>query len=256
MKKTLLLIISISVLLSGYAFAEKVTLGNGEWKPYQSKDLKEGGFCTDVVKKAFKKAGIDTEFKWYGDSWKRAYFDAKNNTMDGTLVWAYKKERADEMYYSKGAVLSGKKDYIFFLKSGKQFNTPEDIKGSRMGGVLGYTYGDKVDALINSGEIKIQRTDSDNVNVKKLLLGRIDCLIAGEKLVNDLLAKNFSPEERAKVTKSSQPVNVVTYHLLLNKKNPANKAIMDRFDTALESMMVDGTYQDLVNKLDSGGYGK
>lgn len=53
LKKTMFIFVSLVLFFSGNLFAENIILGNGEWKPYQSKDLKNGGFCTDVVMSAF-----------------------------------------------------------------------------------------------------------------------------------------------------------------------------------------------------------
>jgi len=248
---TILIITSIPWICS----AAELTLGNGEWKPYQSKSLKNGGFCSDVVNQAFSLQGVKVNFRWYGDAWKRAYHDAATNVIDGTLVWSYKKEREQEMYYSNEAVLSGKKDYIFYLKnSPKKYETINDLTGKNLGGVLGYTYGSKIDAAIKNGKIKIQLVSEDKTNFKKLLLGRIDCLISGEEVAKKILSSLGA--KSSKIARSNTPVRVVTYHLLLNKKNPANKAIMQKFNMGLKKLKANGTYSKLKQKLESGGYEK
>lgn len=243
------------LLLAITLLGQKLVLANGEWKPYLSKDLKHYGFASHVVTEAFKKAGITVEYKWYGDSWKRAYKDAVDNSVDGTLVWSFKEERAEEMYYSKEAVISGKTDVIFHLK-GKDvsWNTVADLEKYKFGGVLGYTYGKEIDQAISDKKIIMDRVKSDEQNFKKLLKGRIDCFISGKKVAEKLLAEKFTPEERAKITFAEKPTRVVTYHLLLNKKNEQNKAIMDKFDKAVKEMKDAGIYQKYVEDMEAGKY--
>jgi polar amino acid transport system substrate-binding protein len=255
-RKMVYTVFCILIFSTGNLYAETVVLGNGEWKPYQSEELKNGGFCTDVVRKAFDKEGIDTEFKWYGSAWKRAFSEASENKIDGTLVWSHKDEREEVMYYSKEAVLSGKKDFIYFLKNGEKFNSVEDLYGKRVGGVLGYTYGPEIDKALEDGKFTIDRTNSEEKNFKKLLLGRVDCLIAGQNVAEEILNDKLSKDEKNKITKSEKPTRVVTYHLLLNKKNPGNKKRMETFDQGLKKIKDEGVYDDLVNKLESGWYEK
>ncbi len=108
---------------------ETVRLANGEWEPYLGKKLKHYGVASHIVTEAFKEIGIKVEFKWYGDSWKRAYRDAKIGKVDGTLVWSVTPEREKEMHYS-GVVLPGKRTVFFYLKA-KHFdwNQSNDLIG-------------------------------------------------------------------------------------------------------------------------------
>jgi polar amino acid transport system substrate-binding protein len=253
-KKTMFIFVSLVLFFSGNLFAENIILGNGEWKPYQSKDLKNGGFCTDVVMSAFKEAGYDTEFRWYGGAWKRAYSEAAENKIDGTLVWSHKDIREKEMYYSKESVLDGKKDYIYYLKGKGPFNEAKDLYGKRVGGILGYTYGKEIDKAIEENKINIDRTNSEVNNFKKMLIGRIDCLISGSDVAQDIIDKQLTAEEKSKITKSLEPVRVVTYHLLLNRVKPENKIRMDKFDEALKKLKESGVHKDMVSKLHSGWY--
>ncbi|MCB9482240.1 MAG: transporter substrate-binding domain-containing protein [Desulfobacteraceae bacterium] len=255
-KKTVFVFALLVLVCSGNLFAENIILGNGEWKPYQSKDFKNGGFCTDVVSRAFKESGYNTEFRWYGGAWKRAYSEAAQNQIDGTLVWSYKESREKEMYYSKESVLDGKKDYIYFVKGNGHFAGVEDLYGKRIGGILGYTYGKEVDKAIEDKKINMDRTNSEVNNFKKMLIGRIDCLICGEDVADEILEKQLTPEEKAKIIKSPEPIRIVTYHLLLNRIKPENKVLIDKFDEGLKKLKESGVYQDLLSRLHSGWYEK
>ena len=246
MKKILVILVFV---LMAVAFSKTIVLANGEWKPYLSKDLKHFGVASRVVTEAFKEAGYTVKYKWYGNSWKRAYRDAKTGKTDGTLVWSCTPEREKEMIYSKSAIISGKTDVVFYLKSKKvNFDKVSDLYKYKIGGVLGYTYGSELDKAIKDGKIEMQRVNSDILNVKKLLKGRIDCFISSKAITKKLLEDNFTPDERSRITFSKKPTRVVTYHLLLNK-NPKNKAIMEAFDKGFEKLVNDGRYKEYQKDL-------
>ena len=100
MKNKWLIVLSLFLLCTSLVLADVVVLGNGTWKPYLSLDFKEGGFASHVVTEAFKEMGIDVEYEWFGDAWKRAYVEAENDSIDGTLGWSYTAEREKIFFYS------------------------------------------------------------------------------------------------------------------------------------------------------------
>ncbi|MAG77065.1 MAG: hypothetical protein CL811_09925 [Colwelliaceae bacterium] len=48
------------------------------------------------------------------------------------------------------------------------------LEGMRVGAVIGYSYGK---AIANNPKINLHRVDDDNINIRKLLTGRIDAII-------------------------------------------------------------------------------
>ena len=255
MKRFLLLLLFVNIFILNAQ--EKVIIANGEWKPYLSKELKHGGVSTHIVTEAFKNVDIEVEYKWYGDSWKRAYVDAKNGKTDGTCIWSYKPERAQEMYYSKYAVLEGKRDLIFHLKDMDfDWQTVEDLYDYKIGITSGYTYGEEVDTAIENGKITVDKCHSEKLNFEKLLNERFDLLISGQKVAKKIIEENFSQAEANKIVSHPKPIRVVSYHLLLTKKNPDNKKLMEKFDKGLKMLIDSGKLEQFYKDSKIGKYNK
>jgi len=63
-------LIFTSLLLTGIgAQAQEITLANGEWAPYMSKNLKQAGYMSHIVTEAFAEEGITVKYVFL--PWKR-----------------------------------------------------------------------------------------------------------------------------------------------------------------------------------------
>lgn len=257
MKKAVLAVL-INLLLFSFAYSanEKVVLANGEWEPYLSKNLIHNGFASHVVSRAFEISGIDVEYKWYGDFWKRAYKDAKDGVVDGAIVFSKQPERELEMFYSE-PVFEGKKDVFFYLKdSGFDWATITDLQGKVLGGTIGYNYGEAYEYAEKIGVFKSVRVKNDYLNFKVLLLGRIDAFVAGEKAGYKVLNEKFSPQEIKRIAHHRKPLRVSTYHLVLTKKKLKNRDLRDKFDHGLKVLHETGEYRKMFKAFEKGYYYK
>ncbi|WDP88431.1 MAG: transporter substrate-binding domain-containing protein [Desulfobacter sp.] len=240
----------ICLMSPSFLFAgEKVILANGDWAPYLGKNLKDGGPTSHVVTLAFKEAGIEVEYKWYGESWKRAYHDAlAGQKAHGTLVWSRKPEREKEMFYSEGILIPGRKTVFFHLKD-KSFDwkTIDDLKGLKIGGRLGYTYGEAFDAAAEKGLFKLERTDKEIINFKKLIANRLDLVVVGLDVGEALLKKELAAEQAARIVVHPTPVRISGYHLLLTKALPGNEALMKKFDEGFKKLVDKGLFDKIMS---------
>ncbi len=240
---------------AGQAGAEEVVLGNGEWKPYQSQELKEGGFASHLVSEVFENIGITVEYKWYGDAWKRAYKEAQRGKTDGTMVWSYKEERAAEFFYSENSVISGQTTLLFYLKSNPipWDGTPESLSGYTVSGVIGYTYGDKIDEAEEEGIIDLERVSENNTNFRKLLAGRVDGIMVNSEVGSQIIQDEF-PNQASRIETAEVPIKEVTYHLLLRKGDAANEELMNRFDASFDQLEESGRVAEFQEKFQNGWY--
>lgn len=257
MKKILFMMLVCCFFLSVNAVAqEKVALSNGEWRPYLSPDMKHYGVASHIVTEAFKSQGVTVEYKWYGESWKRAYKDTKVGKVNGSLIWSKKPERLEEMYFSD-PVISGKKDVFFHLKKNSfSWNSIEDLKGKKIGGVSGYTYGALMDEAIKKGVVTMELVSRESLNLKKLLKGRIDLFLTGDVIGEKLIKETLSPAEAELITFNKKPVREATYHLILTKSQPANEALMKKFNAGLKKLKDKGLYDQYIQDSKDGKYEK
>lgn len=251
-------IITSGILLSVFFISTLATaqstivLSNGEWEPYLSKKLKHYGVASHIVTEAFKSKGYSAEYKWYGDSWKRAYKDALDGKVDGSLIWSKKPERLKAFYFSD-SVTYGDRDVFLYRKADSfDWKSVADLKGKKLGGVLGYTYG-ILDSEEKNGNIIIERVPKEAVNIKKLLKKRIDLFIANEAIIKKLL-KELPGDQAESLVIHPKAVNEKTYHLILTKAKKENAETMKKFDEGLAELKKSGKYDQFIKDSKEGKY--
>jgi len=85
--------ILISGLLCSTLMAETIKISATSWIPYTSKDLKSGGFLTEICQVALEKAGYKSKVKF--TPWKRAVNMTKTGKSDALIGASYTKERTE-----------------------------------------------------------------------------------------------------------------------------------------------------------------
>ncbi len=252
--RPLILVLVIACFALPAHATKGVSLANGEWRPYQSKELKHYGVASHIVTEAFKNAGYTVNYTWYDTFWKRAYTDVNNSKLNGSLLWSKKPARLKEMYFSD-VVISGKKDVLFFLKgTGFSYKTLDDLKGKTIGGTIGYNYGKAFETAEKNGTITVVRVKDDVTNFKILLKKRIDAFVCGLESGKALLKQNFSKKEIQNIRFYKKPVRVSTYHLILSKKNSRNKTIIADFNRGLNQLKESGKYNQYLEDSKDGKY--
>ena len=211
-----------------------VTLTNGEWPPYLSERAPDNGIASRLVRDAFAQEGIEVRYVFR--PWRRAYLEAASGQYDGTLVWTYGEARAQRFYFSD-AVFEGKS--VFFHLKSHPFNwaTFDDLASQRIGGALGYEY-----EFETRPGIVVQRADTEIENFRKLLAGRIDIFPSEINAGYAILQRHFTAAEQARITHHAKTYNVVSYHLLLNRKNPRNVRLLATFNRGLSTLKSKGLY--------------
>lgn len=228
---------------SGFA-REHVRLTNGEWPPYMSRELKHGGLATRIVTQAFALGGIQVEYGWL--PWKRAFVYAQKGAWDGSLGWAKLPERLNDFYFSE-PVFSG--DMVFFHLKSHDFDweTIEDLQGIRIGATIGYSgYGQAFLRAEEEGHINVTRVASDIQNFKKLLLGRIQIFPSNKIVGYHILRKHFPHKKITLFTNHPAPILTRDYYLILSKKDPKNKELINRFNQGLKRLKVSGRYHQYL----------
>ena len=71
---------------------ERITLLVGEWPPFIGKKLKNHGFGSQIIKRAFEKKDIKVKIRF--TTWENAFdWTKKGKNGDGTFFWSKTKER-------------------------------------------------------------------------------------------------------------------------------------------------------------------
>ncbi len=211
--------------------AEPVKLANGEWAPYQSEQLKHGGFITQFTKEVFEAAGYQVDYTYM--PWKRGFEEAKDGKYDGSIIWSKNAEREADFLFSDPII---RLSTSLFQQTGKDMpiSGMADLAGKRVGGMIGYTYG--TEEMEESGQLKIERVSDAENNMKKLLAGRLDFVLEDTDVGKELIL-NMGIQDKVKPNPTT--INQRDYYLIISKKSPRAQELIDAFNRGMAKLNED-----------------
>lgn len=242
--KLIALIFALSV--SHISYANTVKLANGEWAPYQSKSLKQGGFITQIVREAFEAEGYTVEFDYM--PWKRGFEEAKAGNYDGSLIWSKNPDREQHFLYSNPVITLST---ALFQQTSKPvtWSNREDLSSLKIGGVTGYAYG--IEDLEKAGTVKIQRIASAENNYKKLKAGRLDVVLEDMDVGMETVTKlglTGAIEPNAKMLTERD------YFVIISKNSPRSQELLDAFNRGLAKLEAEGKLEQYRQASIEGKY--
>ncbi len=247
---------SLSILAAGLFLsaapalsAERVPLtGDASYPPYMSEENgARQGIYVDIMREADARiAEYDVDIQLL--PWKRALGTVEDGGAAG-IVGAYKrtKERPWIERYSipllneRVVVLCGKD------KVKPNMTYPDDFVGYSFANNSGFeTPGPAFFALVKAGRITVEENTSTENNVRKTVLGRVDCHINDEISINKALS-NVGGADKVGL---AAVVQVESAHLAMGRAfaKPWKMDFMDKVDQAIADMTADGTIQKIVDK--------
>jgi len=228
-------------LTSFYAFSkETVRLAIGEWAPYTSEKNVKGKFLEHVVTEAFKLEGIDVIYKYF--PWKRSYIQVQNGEFDGTFPWNKTKERKGEFYIHKLSLYKDEAVYYHLKNNAFNWNTIDDLKQYNVGVTIGY----KHEKLYKEKGITVEPVASEELNFKKILVGRIDVYRTSKIVGYETINRLFSFEDAARFTHHPTVIEEDDYFILFSKNTPNGKHFALRFDSGLKQLKASGAYDKII----------
>lgn len=222
---------------------DQIRLTNGEWPPYFSQELEEGGLGSQIVKEAFALADVEVEYGFF--PWKRAYVLAETGEWNGSVLYGWSEER-EQIFYFSDAVFEARE--VFFHRKERKFNwsTMSDLANMRVGANVGYFYGPEFHKAAEDGLFDLDMTVAAKANFGKLLNGRIDLYVDDEVVGLHELRSNFPPEEAAEITTHPTPVWVTPLYLLMSRKDLANAERIRKFNLGLRRLRQNGRFYELL----------
>ncbi len=242
MKKAAWLFLSIFIICSNAAANETVKLAIGDWEPYTSEKDNKNKLLEEVVTEAFKAEGIDVHYDYF--PWKRSYNSVLEGRHDGTFPWNKTEEREKEFYYHNISLI--RDEGVFFHLKSKPFdwNTMEDLKKYTLGVTLSF----KQEKIYKENGLKAERVTREDLNFKKMLVGRIDAYETSKTVGYNLISNLFSKEEAKLFTHHPKAVEVNEYYILFSKKTSNGKSFADKFDSGLQKIKASGLYDRILTE--------
>jgi polar amino acid transport system substrate-binding protein len=235
------LLILASVLIAPVAAhaGRIVRLTSGEWPPYHSQTLPDYGVVSHVVTEAFRLQGVDVQYGFF--PWRRALELSRIGKWDGAASWLKNPARERDFYVSD-PIFDGHY-FLFHLKETPlEWSTIADLSKYRLGITQEYFYGEEFAAALKEGKLTAEAVPSEEQNFRKLLAGRIDAFPINDRVAFAILSKHFSSQDIARLSFDPKPLYSPTVHLLLNRKNPENRKLMDEFNLGLKKLKASGRF--------------
>jgi len=259
----LLLILPVAVLTAEEAINARnhtvdskkvITITSGEYAPWVGRDLPHGGFINHIIALAFAKSGYKVQFRFL--PWKRAYDEVKMGVYPASSYWYDSTGRSANFVQSKPIFTES----VYFIynkaKPLKKWNTLDDLKGFTIGATDGFTYTKGFWDRVKNKKLNVELTTSDDLNLRKLMSGRVDLVPIERHVAYHLILKDYGKQALKKIDFNPKPLVVKTDRLLFSKKYPDVLTLVSAFNKGLAIIQKEGVITRLKKQLLQGSYYK
>jgi polar amino acid transport system substrate-binding protein len=216
----------IMLVLDLSAAKEKLVVVCDIWPPYQveAKGAPVGGFATEVVEHVLDSMQAKYE-PVQAYPWKRAMELFQHGKADALYSANYTKDREVYAYYPSVPLVES--PWVIWTRDAT-ISSLEDLKGKRIGVVTGYSYTQEFWEYILV-YCTVEEVYSDELNFRKLKIGRLDALVAelgnGLYIRQKIGAYNIQPEKNVTIKSDG-------LYIMFNRTT-VDKDFVDRFSEEL-----------------------
>ncbi|QDQ26120.1 transporter substrate-binding domain-containing protein [Chitinimonas arctica] len=234
------LILAVGLGCATQAWADTVTIGaEDDWAPYCAKVGNEAkGFAVDIVREAFKAAGVDVKFAVV--PYARCMSEAKDGKLAGCFDAARNSLLENDYLWHAKPMFTAAINIYAPADSKESGLRPKDLEGKDVAVTNNYEYGDDFD---RNTRIKRSVSNQDEQGFRKLLAKRVQYMVAYEKVANDIFAKN-----KADFTGKFNVVGTTAepgLYIAFSKKTPDGAKYLEKFNQGLETIRKNGKYKTI-----------
>ena len=221
----------------------KIRLTNGEWAPYQSKDLPGYGVSSQLVTKAFEAVGIEVEYGFF--PWNRAMLLVEQGAWDGTFMWVLTPER--ERFYLASDPLFVLREVIFYSKDNPvEAKELEDLNGKVMGALDSSAFGQQFAPLIDDGSIIVARVPNNQQLFQMLAMGRVDFVPELETSGYEAALEHLTEDQQKQISHLERLTYPWSYHLLISRQTEHGPYFVDAFNRGMEIIRANGEFDRII----------
>lgn len=212
------------------------------WPPYQIEERGGGvsGFSVDLVSAMFKRMG--TTIQGIGAyPWKRALSTLESGYADALFSANYTPDRTEFAIYPDEVLVES--PWVVWTRGDNAVNSLDELKGKRVGVVLGYSYTKEFWEFIETYSV-VERVFTDKTNFKKLDIGRLDAIVAefgnGRHIVQELGLEDIHPNWGVEIKRDG-------LYIIFNKET-VPESFVDAFSKELQKFKTTDEYRSLELK--------
>lgn len=246
-----------SLLLSSHLFAadseadnnqKTVLIGTGDWPPYVDAQRADAGILARMIAAIFAKAGYQTQFVFY--PWDRNVYLLRKGTLDAVMPYVCSPER---QVFSLCSDPVAESNIVLFHRKDKAFDwkTFNDIEPHLIAVTQGYFYSDEFSQAREEGRLTLEQSSVEYRGMQLVLANRADLFPQDQAVGQNLLKKNFTPEEQAQITSHPKPLAANLLGLLFGK-DERGRQLRQAFNAELAVMRKNGELQRMQKALESG----
>lgn len=181
------LVLAAFMSLSALA-ADRVVLASLEWPPYTGESLPGEGATAVVVREAFRVMGYEVEIRFY--PWNRVLNEARMDKEIAGYFPGYPGHRHTGVFLDSDSVgrsplgLATRREFVL------DWQTLDDLGCYTLGVVAGYANTPEFDAMVEQGRLTIDQSNTDAINLRKVLAGRVHAAVVDRNVFEHLMASD------------------------------------------------------------------
>jgi polar amino acid transport system substrate-binding protein len=197
------------------------------------------GIAVKLAQELFKRLNLKTLIVVY--PFERGIQRIKEGDEDVILMVSETEERKKFILFTPPIRHS---KWVFYHRKGDDFswNTWKDLQKYRIGYVTGNNIGQDFPAAAEKYKFYIEEVKADIFNVKKLLLGRIDIIIADLEVMQRIIQQNL--DFQGKLEWYDKPIFESYYHFGISRKSFL-APMLPEINEVLQKMKRDGAFQEI-----------
>ena len=204
------------------------------------------GLANDIVLAAYKAEGIEARLTVM------PYARCKNMVVSAEIVACFSMSKypalAETIVFADRPLFVCHADLFHSLSHPLTIKSEKDIpKGTVVGTVRGYEYPDLLNRLKENGTVVFEEVDAEELNLKKLVDGRIQLAVINQDNTKPAMALMLATGTVGKVESVFRCGDLESF-LAFSKKHPKSEWAREKFNSGMKKIEADGTLAQIQKK--------
>ena len=247
MRSYVVLPLAMAASLSVLAETKTLKIATGELPPYMTAGRTDQGISLSIVRRAFELSGYQVEFTFL--PWSRALAETRLGKWDATAAWGNNPGRNPPFFVSDNVATE---KWVFVYRNAVKFswNSLANLKPYRVAMIQDYTYTPEIWSMANAGNFKSDKLPNEAAAIRMLLLDRVDVAPMERNVACDVLQKNFTDADAAKLSVDpKQMIDTFTSHVLLPRSINESATRAADFNAGLKKLKASPEYAKLLSQV-------